>query len=73
MHKRQQTKSIKATLMPNMKFAVNDNGIMADKKNDFFFKISAHISVIKSTIRAATPASIPFKTAASIVLETTIL
>lgn len=59
--------------MPKMKFAVNDSGIMADKSHDFFFKIKEHISVIKSTMIAATPASIPFKTAAMIVLEINIL
>ncbi len=56
-------------MTPNIKFAANDNGIMADKKNDFFLKINEHICVIKSTIKAATPASIPFKTAATTVLE----
>ena len=52
-----------------MKFAINDSGIMADKSNDFFFKIKEHISIIKSTIKAATPASIPFRTATIIVFE----
>ena len=56
--------------MFSMKFAINDNGIMADKKTDFFLPISEHISVMKSTMTAATPASIPFKTAAIIALET---
>ena len=55
--------------MPSMKFAINDNGIMADKSNDFFFKIKEHISIIKSTIKAATPASIPFKTATITVFD----
>lgn len=64
---------MKATFIPNMKWAVKDNGIMADRKNDFFFKIKEHISVIKSTIKAATPASIPFKIAAITALEINIL
>ncbi len=56
-------------MIPNMKFAINGRGIMADKSNDFFFKIKEHISIIKSTIKAATPASIPFRTATIIVFE----
>ena len=56
-----------------MKFAINDNGIIADKSQDLFFKIKEHISAIKSTIKAATPASIPFKTAAIAALEINIL
>lgn len=59
--------------MPNTKFAVNDRGIMANKRGDFFFNIKAHISMIISTIKAAAPASIPFRTAVITVLETNIL
>lgn len=56
-----------------MKFAINDKGIMADKNKDFFFTIKEHISIMKSTIKAAAPASIPFRTATIIVLEIKIL
>lgn len=73
MHKMQQTRRMRATLIPNTKLAINDNGIMADKNKDFCLKIKAHMSMIKSTIIAATPASIPFKTAVIIGLETNIL
>ena len=56
-------------MISKMKFAINDNGIIADKSKDLFFKIKEHISTIKSTIKAATPASIPFKTATIAALE----
>lgn len=64
MHKTQQNASIRAAWMPNTKLAANESGIMAEKKKDRFFHIREHISAIRSIIRAATPASIPFKTAA---------
>lgn len=69
MHNRLQTDSIKATFIFNTKQAVNDSGTSADKNTDFCFTIMAHISAIKSIIKAATPASIPFNTAASTALE----
>lgn len=53
IHKKQQTRRIKATFISNMKFAIKDSGIIADKSRDFFFKISAYISAIRSTIKAA--------------------
>ncbi len=46
---------------------------MADKRKDFFFTIKKHISVIRSTIKAVTPASMPFKIAAITVLEINML
>ncbi len=73
MHNIQQTNSITATLIPNTKFAINANGTIAVKKIDRFFKIIEHISIIRSTIKAATPASIPFKIAVIYALETNTL
>ena len=41
-------------MIPNTKFAINDSGIIIEKKKDLFFNIIEHISTIKSTIKAAT-------------------
>ena len=46
---------------------------MSDNSKDFFLSIMEHISIIKSTIKAATPASMPFSIATIIGLVIKIL
>ena len=51
-----------------MKLAAKAIGIINDRNKDFSLSIIDHISIIKSTIKATTVASIPFKTATTKVL-----
>ena len=59
---------MRATLIPTTKFARKAAGIIADKKGECSLSIIEDISMIKSTIKAATPACIPFNTAVTTAL-----